>query len=126
MNYEKKEKRKLFYDDVFDFFARKFQYSISLVIIVIFQFVVVEGLILRIPKTGIITCSVLRCLVVLSAVLYSCSHVACRSYRNRKTEQINGLSRYRSRAVENFWAGLILFLIQLLVLLCLRFFEQVF
>ena len=128
MNYEKKERWKQFYADVFDGFARIFRYGISLVIIVAVQFIVIEGLIYlsmsRAPKIEILVYTALRLSLLFSVAFHGCSHAACRSYMRRKDEQHDGLSRPKKRAIRNFFPGIILFLVSLIVLLYLCFFEK--
>ena len=124
-NYEKKEKRRKICNDIFEVFAKIFAYSISPIILIVTQFVIIvksvgfvihktEGLENFVPWIP-------HLLVLLSAFFYGCAHVACRSYNRHAQAQVNGPFRYKKRALENFFVGLLLFLITLAITIPLIF-----
>jgi hypothetical protein len=128
MHYEDKKKWELFYYRIFDDFAQNFRYGITLAAVVIIQFITVEILIYtaisRLPAIGFFTYSIAHCCIVFSSAFYGCSHVACRSYMYRKKRNTDGMSKYRTRATENFIAGLIFFLIAIIVLVFLLYLDK--
>lgn len=106
-NYEKREKRKRIYNQIFEQFAKVFEYGISFLLLIFVQIIITRKFLnhLKIEEFERFIPYIFDALTASSAFAYACSYVACRSYNARKRLQVNGPSKYKERAIRSFVLG---------------------